>query len=341
MKISIIIPIYNVELYLEQCLNSIINQSYSNLEIILVNDGSQDQSAKICDEFGAKDSRIKVIHQLNAGVSSARNSGIKVATGDYITFVDSDDWLEKETYQKMIEVVISHKNPELLMCDFINEKNDDEEKISTEIREGFYTKKEIIKELYPTLLVTENFGRIPIISACICLFKKELLLCNRINFDVNLKYAEDYLFMSEIILNTDSFYYLKNCYFYHYRQYDQSRSKRYQQEWWNNFLSLNYKLRSVLSENKDYDFSRQLKLQLIHSALFLSSTIFQDYELKTREKLILLRKLYNDSVLEAAFYKLKFFRQPFALKVVLYFVKYKMVRSYLIYNFFISKIKKM
>ena len=94
--ISIIIPIYNVEKYLPDCLNSVISQTYSNIEIILVDDGSPDGCAKICDYYAKKDNRIKVIHQKNGGLSNARNSGIKIATGKYITFVDSDDYIDKQ-----------------------------------------------------------------------------------------------------------------------------------------------------------------------------------------------------------------------------------------------------
>lgn len=98
-KISIIVPIYNVEKYLEQCINSIIEQTYQNLEIILVDDGATDNSGKICDEYLKKDNRIKVIHKQNGGLSDARNAGVEIATGDFIGFVDSDDYIEKDMYE--------------------------------------------------------------------------------------------------------------------------------------------------------------------------------------------------------------------------------------------------
>ncbi|OUQ56652.1 hypothetical protein B5E58_10530, partial [Tyzzerella sp. An114] len=93
-KISVIVPIYNVEKYLNRCVDSIINQTYKNLEIILVDDGSPDNCGKICDEYAKKDNRIKVVHKENGGVSSARNVGLNIATGDYIGFVDGDDWID-------------------------------------------------------------------------------------------------------------------------------------------------------------------------------------------------------------------------------------------------------
>jgi len=96
-SISIIVPVYNVELYLEKCLDSLVNQTFKNIEILLVNDGSTDSSAGICDKYAANDNRVKVFHIENAGVSNARNIGITSATGDYLMFVDSDDWMNLET----------------------------------------------------------------------------------------------------------------------------------------------------------------------------------------------------------------------------------------------------
>jgi glycosyltransferase involved in cell wall biosynthesis len=101
--ISVIIPIYNVEKYLSKCIESVINQSYSNLEIILVNDGSTDNSAIICNEYGAKDSRIRVLHKNNGGLSDARNVGIDNATGDYLYFLDSDDYIDSRTIQLLFK----------------------------------------------------------------------------------------------------------------------------------------------------------------------------------------------------------------------------------------------
>ena len=102
--ISVIIPVYNVEKYLRRCVESVLNQTYVNLEIILVDDGSLDKSKSICDEFAQKYERVKVIHKKNGGLSSARNAGIELATGEYIGFVDSDDDVDPCMYEKMCEV---------------------------------------------------------------------------------------------------------------------------------------------------------------------------------------------------------------------------------------------
>lgn len=108
MKISIIIPAYNAEDNLDRCVESILTQSYSDLEIIIVNDGSTDSTSKICDELNRKDARIKVIHQQNHGQSHARNEALKIATGDVITFVDSDDWIVKDLYEHLVQLMHEH-----------------------------------------------------------------------------------------------------------------------------------------------------------------------------------------------------------------------------------------
>ena len=106
-KISIISPVYNVEDYLKDCVESILNQTYKNIELILIDDGSTDNSGKICDEYASKDNRVKIVHKKNGGLSSARNAGLDIATGDYIFFVDSDDFLYKNS---VIEKIIKATN---------------------------------------------------------------------------------------------------------------------------------------------------------------------------------------------------------------------------------------
>lgn len=107
--ISVIIPIYKVELYLDECIQSIVNQTYTNLEIILVDDGSPDKCPQMCDEWAKKDSRIKVIHKQNGGLSDARNAGLDIAKGDFIAFVDSDDWILPAMYERMLSVISKEK----------------------------------------------------------------------------------------------------------------------------------------------------------------------------------------------------------------------------------------
>ena len=109
-KVSIILPIYNVEKYLEKCVNSVINQTYQNIEVILVDDGSKDSSGRICDKLVESDNRIKVIHKKNGGLASARNAGYEAATGEYIMYIDSDDCVKEETVKRCVDVIEKDKS---------------------------------------------------------------------------------------------------------------------------------------------------------------------------------------------------------------------------------------
>ena len=112
--ISVIVPVYNVEAWLPRCGDSILSQTYENLEILLVDDGSTDDSGLICEEYAKKDTRIRVIHKENGGLSSARNSGLDAASGEYIGFVDSDDWIEPEMYAEMLSLML--KSDAQIVC---------------------------------------------------------------------------------------------------------------------------------------------------------------------------------------------------------------------------------
>lgn len=169
--ISIIIPVYQAEKYLYRCLDSILTQSYSRLEVILIDDGSRDRSPQICDEYAKKDSRVKVIHKKNGGAASARNSGIDVATGEYIGFVDSDDWIEKDTYKKIVQVIEQHE-PELLLWDYNKINVGNSYQVTQPIREGMYTKEQMYKEYFDHLLMFKEIEFPPTISNWVCLVKE-------------------------------------------------------------------------------------------------------------------------------------------------------------------------
>ena len=113
--ISVIIPVYGVEKYIAQCLDSIINQTYKNLEVIVVNDGTKDRSAEIAKEYATKDSRIKVYDFQNGGLSVARNRGLEIATGDYISYIDSDDWLDTKMYETLLKAAMKN-DADMVKC---------------------------------------------------------------------------------------------------------------------------------------------------------------------------------------------------------------------------------
>ncbi|MCM1286170.1 MAG: glycosyltransferase [Acetobacter sp.] len=175
--ISIIVPVYNVEKYLDKCIESIVNQTYRNLEIILVDDGSSDDCPAICDKWAEKDDRIKVIHKKNGGVSSARNAGLEAASGDYIGFIDSDDFIKENMYEELIGLTLKH-SCDVSVCNFFSNKDN-----VLYYAEGFYDNKILQRYLSDELCCP---------SVCIKLYKKDIV--SNIRFNEKNKIGEDYLF---------------------------------------------------------------------------------------------------------------------------------------------------
>lgn len=148
--ISVVIPIYHVAAYMRRSIDSVLNQTYKNLEIILVDDGGDDECPQICDEYAQKDLRIKVIHKENGGLSDARNAGVKIATGKYLAFLDSDDYIAEDTYEKMLET-LKKNQADIVVCNYesvtdagipIPERNN-----NMSVKERLYTSREAIEKL--------------------------------------------------------------------------------------------------------------------------------------------------------------------------------------------------
>lgn len=218
--ISIIVPVYNVEKYLEQCVDSIINQTYKNLEIILVNDGSTDNSGVICDKYKQIDHRIKVMHKENGGQSSARNIGLDIANGKYVGFVDSDDWIESDMYESLYKR-LSFYNADIVTCgcilEYFNFKNvdvRDREENTVEIFDS--NKKEQL---------CKNFFCHKLYSSGPCDKLYRITLFDNIRFPENKFYEDNYIAL-EILLKAKVII-ASNDKYYHYRQNSSSTTRGY------------------------------------------------------------------------------------------------------------------
>ena len=180
--ISVIVPVYNVEKYLKRCLDSIINQTYDKLEIICVNDGSTDNSLEILKGYKVKDSRIKIITQENQGLSEARNAGLKIASGEYISFIDSDDWIDGYYYESMIAKIYS-SNADIVFASMKSMKGN-EIVINT-------NKKQIVNKFYQKVRLLHNG------SVCDKVIKRELFVKNDISF-IKGRYFEDNIVLLQL-----------------------------------------------------------------------------------------------------------------------------------------------
>lgn len=145
--ISVIIPVYNVEKYLVQCLQSVVEQTYTNLEIILIDDGSTDSSPMICDTFAREDERIKVIHQSNGGLSCARNLGLDIMQGDYVSFVDSDDWIDRDMFAKLLGI-LEEESADIAICSYYWVRGEHHLPVDNSGKKVVYTRETALKELF-------------------------------------------------------------------------------------------------------------------------------------------------------------------------------------------------
>ena len=181
--VTVVVPVYKVEKFLERCVTSLKNQSLRDIEIILVDDGSPDTCPAMCDAFAMQDVRIRVIHKKNGGLSSARNAGLKAASGKYVGFVDSDDDVEPDMYEKMLAVIES-ENVDFVMSDYLRIPASGSRYLKTlEIRPGRYDKAALRKEIFPSLIMGENLDYGPLLSVWHCLYRTDFLRSNRFYFD--------------------------------------------------------------------------------------------------------------------------------------------------------------
>ena len=208
-KVSVVVPIYNVEKYFRQCMDSIVNQTYKNLEIILVDDGSPDKCGTICDEYAARDPRITVIHKQNGGLAAAKNSGLEIATGEWITFIDADDWVALDLFEKVM-VEIGDTSPDIAVEGGYYYAYPKKNVLEPNIPEAFlYTDK---RDIYTIMTRIRTFG-LPWDK----FYRTEFLRKNSLVNDVSCKAFEDYLFNFQAFNTAQSILGVPYCGYY-YRQ---------------------------------------------------------------------------------------------------------------------------
>lgn len=219
--VSVIVPIYNAAKYLDKCIQSILNQTYSNLEVILINDGSTDGSGKICDEYAASDKRIKVIHKENEGLINARKTGIRIATGDVVGYVDADDWIEPDFYSRLLEAYLE-SGADMVTSSHFHDIGEQYSLVHNGIDKGVY----LLEEICERMLFNGRFFEYGINPhLCTKLFKRDILLKCQLEVDPRIKCGEDAAVTYPFLLNSR-----KVCVVsysgYHYVQHSGSMTKK-------------------------------------------------------------------------------------------------------------------
>ncbi|RKL66427.1 hypothetical protein CR203_16175 [Salipaludibacillus neizhouensis] len=234
VKVSIIVPIYNVEKYLEECIDSILAQSLRDIEVILVDDGSTDRSRDIVDEYALKDKRIKVVHQINSGVSYSRNKGVEMAAGEYIGFVDPDDWISLNCYQIMFTKAVE-SSADVLICGFteIYEKTGRRVNILYPfLKEEYLTKEEVLNIIFMGLIKGQLHA-----FTWNKLYKKDLLINNKITSPLDMPLMQDIVYNLKVFSCAQNTFYV-NKPLYIYRRHSNSNSLIYRKDRFSMILRL-------------------------------------------------------------------------------------------------------
>lgn len=323
-------PVYNAEQYLRDGVESLINQTYKNIEIILVNDGSTDSSADLCDEFAQNDARIRVFHKENGGTHTARNLGIEQAQGDFLMFIDPDDWLDTDTVEQLVKTIID-ENLDIVRFNYVREFLDHSSKkpntlLTEEIMTGEDCKRvcrQAIGLVKEELASPENMNFLA--SVCFAAYKKSIVLENNIRF-VNIREIatfSDGLFNINFLMCAERFRFIDKC-FYHYRKYNtSSATSNYRADFLNRQLIMFSKLEAmvnVLNREEVYEaFNNRIAfstMEMCLNALKSNLNFFGKYkEVRT----VLSSTLHINSYKKLT---LKYF--PVKWKMYYFFVKHRM-----------------
>lgn len=298
VKISIIIPIYNAEKFLDRSVNSLIKQDNNYLEVILVDDGSVDRSGEICDQYAAEYEYIKVIHKVNGGSSTARNEGLKIATGTHISFLDADDFVDETAYKDIIEVIQKY-DPDCLDFGwkYINDYGDVTYNLH-EIPKNTVLDKEMIKKniIPPLINVVEKNSYFIYDFVWSKIYKKEIIDHYSICFDNNRRTWEDRTFVVEYLKYCNSFYSIDKC-FYNYVSVPNSLSRKYDMDFLSIILANYQKYQELFGD--EYDFECQYSQNYWRNSV--SNMIIRSLKEKDNKQEIeknILKILMNEQVID-------------------------------------------
>ena len=301
--VSIIVPVYRVEKYLRKCLDSLIAQTYEKIEIILVNDGSPDNSPQICDEYAQADSRIKVIHQKNQGISAARNTGLSNISGEYVIFVDSDDWISQDTCERAV-AAMKEQNVDIVFWSYVREYGD--RSLKREIYDqDILFDGSAFNELFLRLLGKTNVPEtLDSLSPVWNKMYKTKHIAENIRF-VDTKFIgnEDLLYNAQVFLLTKRTFFLNET-FYHYRKDAlNSFTKGYKEDHLIKRKALFCELRNILTDNHGQEYYDAIDRRIALDILSQSLNIVQSGR-TIREKNRLMRSVLRDEVYKQALRKL-------------------------------------
>jgi len=340
--VSVVVPIYNKEKFLRKCVGSLQKQTIKDIQIILVNDGSNDGSLAICKELAAQDRRITVLDQKNGGVSAARNSGLAVAEAAYVGFVDPDDWVESDMYESMLRA-LTETASDVCLCN-ISEDRGDQHRVSPIGVSGIVEETEIVEEIVSKVIASPdlNRGKGNIMgSSCRLLLKRELLIKNGIRFPEGIPLMEDTIFCVEAFLKSRRIC-IEDSSFYHYEKYGSSATNAYLE----NSFALQQQFHRLLEnivvrEGQEASLREELDMRYISMAISAISNEMNPNNPKAAgEKRRTIRAICADRRLQSILADFNMEGYTFRKKTVLQAMRHKWVSYLYSYYALLKKISK-
>lgn len=342
-KVSIIVPIYNVDKFLKRSLESICKQTLKDIEIILVNDGSTDNSLAICKEYENIDSRIVLINQPNYGVSAARNAGLEIAKGEYVGFVDPDDWIDLNMYECLYEQAKS-LNAEICMCNYQIEKKSRSVPVKIKFNQEIFEGIDISKKLIANMIGPENInsGSQTIMgSVCRLIVNRNFINENGIRFKNDIALMEDLLFCIEILLKSKRVGLNKGLY-YHYVQNSNSAIHMYRENMLERQLLVYKELEKMIKDIKEEDVILENRMSNRYIGIILTSIMNEvklDNKKNIRDKIFFIKKLCRDKRLKEIINNLELKEYTIRKRLVINAIKKEQALFLYLYYYFLQRIK--
>ena len=324
-EISVIVPVYNVEALLPRCIESIMAQTKQNMEIILVDDGATDESGRICDSYAKKDARIRVIHKTNGGLTSAWKAGAAVAKGDYLGFIDSDDWIDEDMYERMWESAKKYHS-DIVVCGLVFDYEDsklEKRKEISDFEKEYYDRKDL-EAIFPKLINDGRFfGRMLQPARVTKLYRRELVEKNMLLCKDEVTVGEDMQLTLPCILDANSMSVVKDFYPYHYWFNQNSMTGKFDPKYLDKIKIMEKRLKEISEEKGKFDFEPQITNDFLGLAVIgLKNGVVRNQSGRKTAKEII-KRYCNDETVREALQNHTMNRLPMSIKVFLMLMKWR------------------
>lgn len=342
-KVSIIVPVYNVEKYIERCVKSIQNQTMKELEIILVDDGSTDGSGKMCDKFAQADSRIQVIHKDNGGLTSAWKAGVGQATGKFVGFVDSDDWIDLDMFETLYTKA-EETDSDVTICGLVYEFEDGQTGTKTESSKllgKVYERKDIEREIFPTLLNDGSFfGRTIQPARVTKLYKRQIVMENIKYCSDSVSIGEDLQITFPVLCDAKRVCMIEDYFPYHYWINGTSMTGKHDENYVGKIAETMNQLLNISVQKNVYNFSTQIVNDFLSlTILGIKSEIMKNYKAGFGKVIKNLKKIFNMPEVKEAITNYDMPKLSVAEKIYIRLMKYKLYRCCFFLTFVFFKLR--